>query len=126
MDDSYNLIGDNMDELFNMAEQEMLDMNHPYVGTEHFFLSYLKMYGNRYITYDRFKNYVLSIIGSSYKRSEYILYTPKLRKIKNECSNVYEAMVRILMDDDSIAYNILLTGKEDIESIYLDIINTNK
>ena len=61
----------------------------------------------------------------SYKESEYVLYTPILRKIKNECNNVYEAMVRILTDDDSIAYNILLSKGCDIEAIYLNIINTN-
>lgn len=112
-----------MEEIFKIAEEEMLDMRQPYVGTEHFLLSYLKLYGNRYINYDKFKKYILDIIGSSYKKSEYILYTPKLRKIKNECNNIYDAMVRILTDEDSIAYNILLSSGEDIESIYLDVIN---
>ena len=32
-----------MDELFEMAEKEMLELKHPYVGTEHFMLAYLKM-----------------------------------------------------------------------------------
>ena len=31
-----------MDELFYLAEQEMIEMKHPYVGTEHFMLAYLK------------------------------------------------------------------------------------
>ncbi len=114
-----------MEELFKMAEQEMFDLCHPYVGTEHFFLAYLKKYGNKYITYDKFKKYILSIIGSSYKKSEYVLYTTKLREIKNTCHNMYEACVKILSDDDSIAYNILLSSGEDIEKIYLDVINTN-
>jgi hypothetical protein len=54
-----------------------------------------------------------------------VLYTPILRDIKNNSNNVYDAMVKILTDDDSIAYNILLSKGEDIESIYLNIINTN-
>lgn len=114
-----------MNNLFALAENEMKDLKHPYVGTEHFMLAYLKEYGNKYIDYDTYKEYIIEIIGMSYKESEYVLYTPILRKIKNECNNVYEAMVRILTDDDSIAYNILLSKGCDIEAIYLNIINTN-
>lgn len=111
-----------MKELFEIAEEEMLELNHPYVGTEHFMLAYLKVYGNKYITYDKFKQYIIEIIGSSYKKSEYILYTPILRDIKDTCQNYYEALVKILTNEDSIAYNILLCKREDIESIYLDVI----
>lgn len=114
-----------MDELFEMAEKEMLELKHPYVGTEHFMLAYLKKYNNKYINYDIFKKYIIDIVGVSYKTSEYILYTPILRDIKNTCSNVIEAMVKILVDDDSIAYNILLSKEVDIEAVYLNIINTN-
>jgi hypothetical protein len=114
-----------VDKLFESAEFEMKELKHPYVGTEHFMLAYLKEYGNKYIDYDTYKEYIIEIIGMSYKESEYVLYTPILRKVKNECNNVYEAMVRILTDDDSIAYNILLSKGCDIEAIYLNIINTN-
>ncbi len=103
----------------------MLKLHHPYVGTEHFMLAYLKNIGNKYITYDTYFEYIKKIIGSSYKESEYILYTPILREIKNECNNYIEAMIRILTDEDSIAYNILLSSGEDIEKIYLDLINRN-
>ena len=113
-----------MDELFVLAEEEMRNMRHPYVGTEHFMLAYLKKYNNRYINYDTFKKYVLDVIGTSYKESQYILYTPILRDIKNTSNNVIDAMVKILTNDDSIAYNILLSKEEDIEAIYLNIINT--
>lgn len=113
-----------MDELFYIAEQEMIEMKHPYVGTEHFMLAYLKKYNNKYIDYDTYKKYILEIIGMSYKESEYVLYTPILRDIKNNCHNIIDAMVKILTNDDSIAYNILLSKGEDIEAIYLNIINT--
>ena len=39
-----------MNNLFALAENEMKDLKHPYVGTEHFMLAYLKEYGNKYIT----------------------------------------------------------------------------
>lgn len=114
-----------MGELFEIAEKEMLELKHPYVGTEHFMLAYLKKYGCKYIEYNGFKEYILKVIGSSSKTSEYVLYTPLLRKIKNECTNIYEAMIRILTDEDSITYNLLLSMNADIEAIYLNIINTN-
>ena len=68
-----------MDKLFYEAEKEMFVLHNPYVGTEHFFLSYLKLYGSNVVTYDEFKCYVKEIIGYSYKMSEYVLYTPILR-----------------------------------------------
>lgn len=114
-----------MDELFEIAENEMKELHHPYVGTEHFMLAYLKKYKNEYIDYDTYKELVIKIIGTSYKQSEYILYTPILRKIKNECTNCIDACLRILMDDDSIAYNILLSNNVDVEAIYLNILNTS-
>lgn len=113
-----------MEELFAIAEQEMKDMKHPYVGTEHFMLAYLKKYENKYIDYNTYKKYVMDIIGMSHKESEYVLYTPILREIKNNSNNVCDAMVKILTNDDSIAYNILLSKGEDVEAIYLNIINT--
>lgn len=119
---AYSLIGEIMDLLFEMAEEEMFGLHHPYVGTEHFMLAYLKKFKNRYITYDRFKEYVLKVIGTSYKKSDSILYTPILRKIRNECTNEYDAMIKILTDDNSIAYNLLLSQGEDIEAIYLDVL----
>lgn len=114
-----------MDEMFELAEKEMIELKHPYVGTEHFMLAYLKKFNCEYITYDEFRKYVIKVIGSSYKESKYVLYTPILRNIKNECSNVCEAMIRILTDEDSIAYNLLLSMEIDIEAIYLNVINTN-
>ncbi len=112
-----------MEELFKIAETEMTEMKHPYVGTEHFLLAFLKVYGNKYLNYQMLKDYIMKVIGSSHKSSEYILYTPVLRKIKNECNNINECMIRILTDDDSIAYNLLLSMKVDVEAFYLSIIN---
>ena len=114
-----------MEELFDIAEKEMMELKHPYVGTEHFMLAFLKKYGCKYLEYNDFKEYIKKVIGKSYKASEYILYTPILRNIKNDCNNVYDAMIRVLTDEDSIAYNLLLAMNADIEAIYLNIINTN-
>lgn len=113
-----------MEELFKIAEEEMIELKQPYVGTEHFLLAYLKKYNNKYIDYETFKKYILEIIGSSYKQSEYILYTPILRQIKNNNKSIKDSILEILSNEDSIAHNILLSKNVNIEKIYNDI-NTN-
>lgn len=113
-----------MVELFNVAENEMRELKHPYVGSEHFFLAYLKEYPINSINYEQFKQYILEIIGSSYKESEYVLYTPILRDIKNRFNNPTEAILNIISNDDSIVYNVLLSKKINVESIYNEIKNT--
>ena len=70
------------------AKNEMLNLNHPYIGTEHLVLSILKTknslserledYG---LTYNKFKTEILTIIGKGSKKSEFFLYTPLLKKV---------------------------------------------
>ena len=70
------------------AKQEMIKLNHPYIGTEHLVLSILKSNTNlsnklkNYdLTYDKFKNEIIKIVGVGTKKSEYFLYTPLFKKI---------------------------------------------
>ena len=70
------------------SKTEMLNLNHPYIGSEHFVLSILKVenklteklseYG---LTYDTFKTEILNIIGKGTKKTTFFLYTPLLKKI---------------------------------------------
>lgn len=110
-----------MDKMFCEAEKEMFVLHNPYVGTEHFFLSFLKDYGSSVISYDEFKSYVKEIIGCSYKVSEFVLYTPILRYIKNNIKNVEESIKYILTNDDTIVYNILKLKNTNIEEIIKEL-----
>lgn len=112
-----------MDKLFFIAEQEMFLLHNPYVGTEHFLLAYLKEYVSNIISYNEFKNLIIKVIGSSYLASEYVLYTPILRFVKENYDNVEEAIEYILSNDDSIAYNILKVNNVDIEMLLKEIKN---
>lgn len=105
-----------MNEILDVAENEMKELKHPYVGSEHFLLAYLKKYNIEDLSYDEFKGYVLSIIGMSNKEPSYILYTPILRSVAT-LEDEHEALKKILSNDDSIAYNILLSKGKDIEKI---------
>ena len=71
-----------------MQKKEMLDLGHPYIGTEHLLLSILKRIvillkelNNYDLYYDNFKEELSKVVGTSKKKSEYFLYTPLLRKI---------------------------------------------
>ena len=65
--------------LLKSAENERLELHHPYVGSEHLFLALLKEmdsiknilleYG---ISYDRFKKELIRLIGVAKKKIEFI------------------------------------------------------
>ena len=70
------------------SKTEMLNLNHPYIGSEHLLLSILNSNSSvRYrlndynITYESFKNKLIEIVGIGTKKSEYFLYTPLLKRI---------------------------------------------
>ena len=107
--------------LFVSAEDFMMAFNHPFVGTEHFFLAFLKKHKLKSISFNNFKEYVKKIIGYGTIASQNVLYTPTLRNIKNMFKNEYDAMVNILVDEDAIAHNILVCKKVDINSIIEEI-----
>ena len=90
-----------MDKCFNKdvcmilksAEKEMLNLRHPYVGTEHLLLALLKrkdisdLCGKFKLTYAGFREALVNIIGCASKKSEFILYTPLLKKVIDEAQS---------------------------------------
>ena len=135
------MIGNFNDEAQNIlmnAKKEMLDLGHPYIGTEHLLLSILNTDSNicerlnSYgLYYDNFKEELSKVIGTSKKKSEYILYTPLLRKviqsaiIDSKENNDGEVTVEhlffsMLEEGEGIAIRILIGMNIDIESMYDD------
>lgn len=115
------------------AEREMLDLRHPYVGTEHLLLSLLRMpkvqkICDKYnLTYDNFKRELINIVGKSSKKSDVILYTPLLRivledsKNNGDFSSEIALLSSLLSNDDGIALRILMLMGIDIDAIYNEI-----
>ena len=75
-------------EILIKAKLEMLELRHPYVGTEHLVLAILHTKNEisekleKYnLTYNRFKKEILNIIGKGSKKSEFFLHTPLLKKV---------------------------------------------
>lgn len=118
------------------SQSEMLELCHPYIGTEHLVLSILKnedtlskkleSYG---LTYDTFKTEILSVIGKGTKKSPFFLYTPLLRKIMNNAlldakdNNNGEVTVEhlfssLLEEGEGIAIRIFIGMGINLEELY--------
>ena len=118
------------------SREEMLELCHPYIGTEHLVLAILKNNNNiskRLIdyglTYDNFKTEILTIIGKGTKKSPFYLYTPLLRKIMDNAlleakdNNNGEVTVEhlfssLLEEGEGIAIRIFIGMHLNIEELY--------
>ena len=126
--------------LLKQAERQKDELNHPYVGSEHLFLSILKdkklsdIFKKHKVTYERFRNKLVNLVGVGSKKSEFVLYTPLLKKIlenavieareeNNQTVNPEILIISILDEEDGIAYSILRTLNVNIDRLYYDIKN---
>lgn len=133
-----NNINGRIKRILEYAEQEMLDLNHPYVGSEHLLLSLLeydrtKKILNKYnLTYDNFKETLIRVIGKSNIKSTYILYTPLLKLIikraierDREDANELSLLKELISSDDGIAVRIMLELGCDLDTLYGELVNTH-
>lgn len=122
--------------ILNNAKEEMKDLKHPYVGTEHLVLAILKESNgisdklNDYgVNYSSFKNEIINIIGKGTKETELFLYTPLLKKIIENAiidskdnsngevgiENLFSALIE---EGEGIAIRIFLKMDVDMDEIY--------
>ena len=124
--------------ILKQAEKEKDDLNHPYVGSEHLFLSILKdsklieIFKKYNITYDKFKEKLINTIGIGKIKSPFTLYTPLLKRIlenvvmdakeeNNKSVSPELIIIYTLNEEDGIAYNILRSLRVNIDKLYFDI-----
>lgn len=133
MFDNYGL---QIAEIFKEAENFRKSLKHPYVGTEHLMLALLnhenevskklKIYD---LTFELFKNELVSIVGESSKESELNLYTPLLRRIietatedaiDNNNGEVTERhlFLALLEEGEGIAVRIMIGLEIDLDALY--------
>lgn len=127
-----------MSKLFKECEQEMFDLHHPYVGTEHLLLALLKTSSEikaltlEYdLTYEKFKNELLMVVGSAKKKSSYVLYTPLLKRVIKRATNLamenneeltYKHFLMGILDEgEGIAIRVLIGMDIDIDAMYDDL-----
>lgn len=126
--------------LLKQAERQKDELNHPYVGSEHLFLSILKekklneVFKKYKVTYEKFKDKLVDLVGIGSQKSKFVLYTPLLKKIlenavieareeNNQIVNPEILIISILDEEDGIAYSILRTLNVNIDRLYYDIKN---
>ena len=119
-----------------MAKEEMYNLKHPYVGSEHLLLSILKNknelsdklkeYG---LTYNKFRESIINIIGIGKKQSECFLYTPLLKRIletsmidsrenNNGVVTINHLFSALLEEGEGVAIRIIIGLNIDIDLLY--------
>lgn len=122
--------------IFKKAEDFRKNLKHPYVGSEHLLLAILeednevsrklKTHG---LTYDIFKNELINVVGMSNKDTDFVLYTPLLKRIIENATNdaldnnfgkVTERhlFLALLEEGEGIAIRIMLGLNMDLDSLY--------
>lgn len=117
------------------AKEEMMELRHPYVGSEHLLLAILKSKNNvskklkQYnLDYDKFKNKIIETLGIGNKQSEWFLYTPMLKRImenamldckeKNSEVTIESLFSSLLEEGEGVAIRILLSLNIDLDKLY--------
>ena len=140
----FNNFGITISNIFKVAEEERNELKHPYVGTEHLLLAILKCdedmseyLSNYHLTYNIFKKELNIVVGSSNKSSDFILYTPLLKRVINSAlENAKEdnkgivttkhLLISLLEEGEGIAIRLLIGMNIDIDNIYEDLTKNNK
>ncbi len=128
--------------ILKQAENEMFNLNHPYVGSEHMLLAILKisslkdMLGEYALTYEEFKRELISIVGTSHVKSELALYTPLLKRIIADAIEEAEEsnkgivkpehlLIGMLEEGEGVGIRILMNMGIDLEGVYNELVHKN-
>ncbi len=127
--------------IFKDAEKTAIDLNHPYIGTEHLLLSLIKNNDKikktllKYdLTYDNFLDELLLVVGTSESKKCTGIYTPLLKRViktadeisKNKVIEPVHLLEAILEEGEGIAIRIIISMGTDIDKLYDEIKKKNK
>lgn len=118
-----------------MTKKEMMNLKHPYVGSEHLLLAILHntdsdvcLFLNECgINYKKIYDEIVKVIGIGKSKNEWFLYTPLLKRIIEgsieNCSEeseitVEDLFVSLLDEGDGVANRILMGLSVDIDALY--------
>ena len=124
-------------------QEEMANLRHPYIGSEHLLLSLLK-YGNEFdikklkeygVTYDSFKNELIKVVGMGKEASKFFLYTPLLRSILESAAilskekgkervDSNDLFFAIFEEGEGVAIRVLIGMDVDVDALY-DVFSEN-
>ena len=132
----FNNFSEEARKIIILAKNEMSELNHPYVSSEHLLLAILKSNNdiskrlkNYNITYDNFKKEIIKIIGIGKKKSEWVLYTPMFKAIlekailisgDDDCVTIDNLFEALLDEGEGVAVRILLSMNINLDTLYND------
>ena len=130
--------------LLNMSN-EMMELKHPYVGSEHLLLAILKYGENEIvdrlkkynITYDTFKNELVSVVGVGTKANCFNLYTPLLKTVIENASmdsadkgkkevDTIDLLISLFSEGEGVAIRLLYGKDINVEKILNDFSSNNR
>ena len=125
--------------IFKKAEDEMAELRHPYVGSEHLLLAILscgdnvsKSLNKNGLTYQKFRDELVRLVGIGTKTSDLKLYTPLLKRVidnalcdsKEDSSSQVSTthlLIALLEESEGIAIRIMAGLEIDLNKLYKDI-----
>lgn len=131
-----NKYNETLIKILKCSEKEALNLNHQYIGTEHFILSILKIdneikdiLNNSNITYNKYLNEINKLMINN-KKNDLISYTPLFKKIlislnKNKDITSKDVFIEILEYGEGIGITILNNLNIDLNKLYNELINKN-
>ncbi len=129
--------------IFKKCEKEMEELKHPYVGSEHLLLAILanndklaKALNSYGITYNKFKQELINIVGIGSKKSDLKLYTPLLKRVietalseakeeNNGLVTTTHLFLALLEESEGIAIRILISLDINLDKLYKELRSKN-
>ena len=120
------------------AKLEMLELKHPYIGTEHLVLSMLshskkikEKLSSYHLDYEIFKKEIIKVLGIGEENNSLFLYTPLLKKIINSAIldgkdnndgvvTTEHLFSSLLEEGEGVAIRIFLSMGIDINAMYAE------
>lgn len=119
-----------------MTKKEMLELKHPYVGSEHLLLAILhnkdleitKLLEQHQLSYENCRGEIIKVIGIGNSTSNWFLYTPLLKRVienaildSKDCNlpvTVEDLFISLLAEGDGVANRIMLGMNIDVDYLY--------
>lgn len=135
----FNNFGYVVSSILKDAEEERYKLSHPYVGSEHLLLAILKgdntlseRLENLGLTYEKFRDELINIVGIPKKNIEINLYTPLLKRIINNAIDdakennkgvvsINHLFIALLDEGEGIAIRIMIGMGINIDDIYDEV-----
>ena len=137
----YNNYSLEVKRIFKDAEKKAMDLNHPYIGTEHLLLSLInnddkikKTLLKYDLTYDEFLDELLLAVGTNENKKCTCIYTPLLKRViktadeisKNKMMEPMHLLEAILEEGEGIAIRVIISMGIDIDKLYEEIKKNHK